>query len=75
MSKEDISKRIQSEEDYIRAPKFQNSLTKFVSKNDEGVDNAAIARALMLTEEKVEELYEESVAMLREQMSKDDEDL
>lgn len=75
MSKEDISKRIQGEEDYIRAPKFQNSLAKFVSKNDEGVDNATIARVLMINKEKVEEIYNESVEMLREQMSKDDEDL
>lgn len=75
MSKEDIQKRIQSEEDYVRAPKFSNSLNKLMSKYDNGLENTAIAKALMIPEEKVAEIYEEAVELIREQMSKDDEDL
>lgn len=75
MSKEDIQKRIQSEEDYVRAPKFSNSLNKLMSKYDNGLENPAIAKALMIPEEKVAEIYEEAVELIREQMSKDDEDL
>lgn len=68
MDKDDVKRRIESEEDYIRCPKFSNSLNKFVAKNDDGVPNGTIARLLLLPEEKVEEIYEEAVAKLREEM-------
>lgn len=68
MDKNDIVKRIQEEEDYIRCPKCSNSLGKFISKNSDGVKNATIAKLLMLTEEEVENIYQEIVQMLREDM-------
>ena len=74
MDKEDIIKRVMEEEDYIRCPKCSNSLTKFLAKNSEGVDNAVIARLLMIPEEKVEELYEEAVKKLRAEMVDSDAD-
>lgn len=69
--KQDIMKRIIEEEDYIRCPKFSNSLNKFVSKNDEGVEDSVISRLLMMPEEQVQEIYEEAVEKLREQMADD----
>lgn len=68
MDKEDSLKRIREEEDYIRCPKCNNSLLKFLAKNSEGVENNIIARLLMIPEEKVEELYQEAVKKLREEM-------
>lgn len=73
MDKDEIQKKILEEEDYIRCPKCSNSINKFVSKNLEGVDNAAIGRLLMIPEEKVEQIYEEAVKALREEMVEDDE--
>lgn len=74
MDREDVSKRIFEEEDYIRCPKFNNSLAKFLAKNSEGVENSAIARLLMLPEDKVEELYQEAVQKLRAEMVESDDD-
>ena len=73
MDKEDISKRVAEEEDYIRCPKFSNSLSKFLAKNSEGVENSVIARLLMIPEEKVEEVYGEAVQQLRKEMVNKDE--
>jgi hypothetical protein len=68
MDRDDVSKRIFEEEDYIRCPKFNNSLAKFVAKNSEGVENSVIARLLMVDEEKVEALYNEAIQKLRKEM-------
>lgn len=66
--KTEIKKRVQEEEDYIRSPKFSNSLTKFLAKNDQGVDDAIIARVLSMTQEEVEEIYQQAITALREEM-------
>lgn len=68
MDKTDIIKRILEEEDYVRCPKFSNSLTKFLARNSDGVENATISRLLMIPEVEVEKLYQEAVIMLREDM-------
>lgn len=74
MDRDDLTKRVAEEEDYIRCPKFSNSLTKFLAKNSEGAENSVIARLLMIPEEKVEEIYDEAVKKLREEMvDRDDE--
>lgn len=67
--KETIKRRIQEEEDYIRAPKFSNSLNKFTSKNSDGAEDSTIARLLQIPEEEVQEIYDEAVEMLREKMA------
>lgn len=69
MDKDDLQKRIREDEDYIRCPKFSNSLSKFVLKNSEGVDDAAIARLLMISEEEVEKVYQEAVEFIKKEMS------
>lgn len=74
MDKTDIQKRINEEEDYIRCPKFSNSLTKFVSKNSDGVEDSTIARLLMIPEEKVQEIYQEAVKKLRQEMVEADDE-
>lgn len=71
MEKNEILKKILEEEDYIRCPKFSNSLNKFTEKNDGGVENSTIARLLMMTEEEVERVYQEAIQKLRDDM--DDE--
>lgn len=61
-------KKILEDDDYVRCPKFSNSLNKFTQKNSEGVENSTIARLLMMSEEEVEKIYQEAVAVLREAM-------
>lgn len=68
MDKSDIQKRVKEEEDYIRCPKCNNSLTKFLAKNSDGVEDSTIARLLMIPEEKVQEIYDEAVEKIKEEM-------
>lgn len=68
MEKNELQKRVVEEEDYVRAPKFSNSLAKFTARNSEGVENATIARLLLIPEDEVERLYQEAIATLREEM-------
>ena len=69
MDRSDIVKKIQEEEDYVRCPKLGNSLSKFLSKNPDGVENPIIARMLLMTEEEVEQIYQEAIQKLRLKMS------
>lgn len=68
MDKNELQKRVLEEEDYIRCPKASNSLSKFLSRTSDGVENATIARFLMIPEEEVERLYQEAIQMLRQDM-------
>lgn len=80
--REELKQKVMTEEDYVRAPKFSNSLAKFVARNSDGVENATIARLLMISdsedesepsaEEQVEQIYQEAVEMLREKMKDED---
>lgn len=70
MDKDDVTKKIKEDEDFIRCPKCDNSLTKFLMKNSEGVEDSVIAKLLMISEEKVKELYEDAISKLRKQMGK-----
>lgn len=72
MDKDESQQKVLTEEDYVRAPKFSNSLAKFVARNSDGVENATIARLLMISEEEVEKIFNEAVEMLREEMVDED---
>lgn len=74
MNKDDIKKRIQTEEDYIRYPRFQNSLAKFISKNENGVSDSLIAKVLMITEDRVKKIYQEALSFLKKEMGQNDKD-
>jgi hypothetical protein len=74
MDKSDILKKIQQDEDYIRCPKFSNSLNKFLAKFSDGVEDSTIARLLMIPESEVQEIYDEAVAKLREEMVENGEE-
>lgn len=69
MEKDDIKKKIAEDEDYIRCPKSGNSLTKFVAKNPDGVENKVKSRLLAIPESKVEDIYKEAIEMLRKDMA------
>lgn len=73
-NKTDIKNRILNDPDYVRCPKASNSLTKFLSKNPDGVEDITISRLLMVPEDEIEEIYEEAVEMLRESMKNDSDE-
>ena len=74
MEKDELKKKILEEEDFIRAPKHQNSLNKFVAKNDKLLQNEAIGRLLLISPEEVEEIYQQSILELRKDMLHEDGD-
>ena len=63
--------KIMDDEDYIKAPKFQNSIKKYLAKCENPLNNKAIAKLLLITEEEVEKLYQESIVFLRKEMCSD----
>ena len=68
MSNDDIKKRILEDPDFIKYFKYGNSLSKFLTRNQEALENNTIARLLMLTEKEVEDIYKEAIDKLREGM-------
>lgn len=72
MDRDELQKRVVEEEDYVRAPKYSNSLSKFLANNSDGVENATIARLLMISEEEVVKLHEEAIQILRQDMVDED---
>lgn len=68
VTKEEMKKKILEDPDFIKSTKFDNSLSKLLSKNTKELENVAIGRLLMMTEEEVEDLYKKSVDILRSKM-------
>lgn len=64
-NKEEIKNKIEAEEDFIYCPRLGNSLEQLLQKHPEGVDNERIARVLLLTEEEVEEVYQNAIKKIK----------
>lgn len=72
MEENSVAKKILEDEDFINSKKFNNSLSKMLTKiPDGGVENSVIAKVLLLTEEQVSEIYEESVKILRKELAEE----
>ena len=74
MEKSEMEKKILEDEDFIHAPKFGNSLNKFLAKTENLLENGAIGRLLLVTAEEVERLYQESVIRLKKEMNPDEDE-
>ena len=72
MDKNELQKRVLEEEDYVRCPKFGNSLSKFIARNSDGVKDETISRLLMIPVEDVEKIYQEAVEILKKDMVDED---
>ena len=68
VSNDDIKKRILEDPDFIKYFKYGNSLSKFLNRNHEDLEDHTIGRLLMLTEKEVEDIYQEAVDKLRKGM-------
>lgn len=73
MDKQEIKKKVLEEEDYIKSPKYSNSLNKFMIRNSRLLTDATIARLLVLSEEEIENIYKDSVERLKKLMAESDE--
>lgn len=68
VERSEMEKKIREDEDFIHSPRAGNSLKKFLAKMENPPENTTIGRLLLLSEEEVERLYQESVVILREKM-------
>ena len=66
MEADDMVTRIKHDTDFIKSPKYGNSLNKFLAKVEKIPDTKAIARLLMITPQDVEEQYDAAVSSLRD---------
>lgn len=73
MEKDEMLRKIKEDPDFIHAPKFGNSLQKFLAKNDNLLENGAVGRLLLISQEEVERIYQESIVELRKEMIEDDD--
>lgn len=65
VAKEDLKKRILEEPDFIKCHKHGNSLARYLTRNPNHLEDAAIARLLMIDEEEVEKLYQKSIDIIK----------
>lgn len=68
VERSEMEKKVREEEDFIHSPKFGNSMKKYLAKMENPPENTTIGRLLLLSEEEVERLYQESVVILREKI-------
>lgn len=67
---DDKKEKILKEEDFINCPKYRNSIKHTINKFPDGIENHLIAKYLMISEEEVEENYQEAIKKLREMVLK-----
>jgi hypothetical protein len=68
MSIEIDENRIKTDTDYVAIKRYGYSLQKLVTRYEDGCPTHIIAKALFLTEEQVEQRYQQIVLLLRKQM-------
>ena len=74
MSRDDFKKRVLEEPDFIKSYKYANSLSKYLVRNPNPVDNATIARLLLISEEEVEDIYQKVIDFLKKNMVDSEEE-
>jgi len=68
VERSEMEKKVREEEDFIHSPKFGNSMKKYLAKMENPPENTTIGRLLLLPEEEVERLYQESIVILRQKI-------
>ena len=58
-------RKLKKDPDFVVAPRFGNSLQRLVERFPEGVPDDICAKALNLTVEEIEQLYQKTVRDLR----------
>lgn len=68
-----IKAQLESDPDFVYFPSLDNSLRRVIEAHPDGLSIDKIAKALMMSEEKVEELYSEALGKLREGLGADND--
>jgi hypothetical protein len=64
-AKEEKSKKILQDPDYIYCPSQGNSLQKLLEKYPDGVNDEKAAQVLMTTPDKIKQYYDEAVELIK----------
>lgn len=67
-SDRDMKSRINNDEDFINYPRYGNSIRNLVENNPNGVDNKKISKALMISEQEVEDAFRSALVKIRKIM-------
>jgi hypothetical protein len=65
MTSAEAKSLIETDPDFIHVKRFDYSLAKLTDRYPEGAPTKVIAQALMMTEDEVEELYQQIILKMR----------
>jgi len=65
MTSDETKRLIETDKDFVALKRFDYSLNKLMDRYPEGAPAKIIAQAMMMTEDEVEELYENVVIKMR----------
>ena len=68
MTDEEIIQRLVTEEDFVFAPRYQNSVKVLVEKYPDGVPDRIIAQALQIDVSEVAEAFARAVEKIKKQI-------
>lgn len=73
LSEEELTRRLEEDPDFIASKRLDYSIAVAQQKYPNGCPNKVIARALLIEEDEVDELYQIAVDTLRKTMGVEDE--
>ena len=68
MTPEEIKNLLENDPNYIYSKRFKHSLKNMLDRHPDGVENKQIAQVLLISEEEVEKIYQESIKKIRKIM-------
>ncbi len=68
IKRDELFNKISRDSDFINSPKHENSLKLFLEQYPDGAPDAAICKALCITQKELDELYANAILKLREGM-------
>ena len=71
-SKDAIKQKIETEDDYIHCPKANNSLKQLMDDRVDGIDDAKIAKVLMIRIDEVEQFFQSALSRIRKKLNIED---
>lgn len=69
MNKKTRNPLLDTDPDFILSPRHDNSLRKMMSENPDGVTDATICRALDISKEELQQIYDSAILKLRGAMN------
>lgn len=66
--------RLDTDPDFICAPKYNNSISKLIDQNPNGVSDFTIRKVLMMSKEDLQRVYQSAMMKLRQSLKGFDDD-